>query len=130
MAKPANFDDYISQFPYDVQAGLQTVRETIQQAAPGAGEVISYSMPLFKFHGRLVYFAAFEKHIGFYPMASGISAFKQEIAAQYKWAKGSVQFPHGQPLPVDLITRIIKFRVTENLEKAQRNNLKKLKPAK
>jgi uncharacterized protein YdhG (YjbR/CyaY superfamily) len=114
--KPTSIDEYISAFPDDVQKKLQEVREAIQQAAPNAKEVISYSMPAFKMKGILVYFAAFSQHIGFYPTASGIAAFQDEISI-YKNAKGSVQFPLNKPIPLSLIRKIVKFRVKEDYEK-------------
>ena len=92
--------------------------------APDAEEKISYRMPAFEFHGILVYFAAFKDHIGFFPTASGIEAFKSDFA-KYKWSKGGVQFPLDEPLPIDLITRIVKFRVVENLKKAEGKQKKK-----
>jgi uncharacterized protein YdhG (YjbR/CyaY superfamily) len=110
-------DAYIAGFPESTQALLQQIRETIKAAAPGAEEVISYQMPAYKLNGMLVYFAGYDKHVGFYPTASGIDAFKQEFS-RYKWSKGAVQFPLDEPLPLDLITRIVKFKVRENLEKA------------
>ena len=114
--KPQNIDEYINTFPKDIQQLLEQVRSTIKKAAPEAKEVISYSMPAFKLNGMLVWFAAYSKHIGFYPGASGIDAFKHELSA-YKWAKGSVQFPNDKPMPLELITRIVQFRVAENLQK-------------
>ena len=110
-------DEYISVFPETTQKILQQVRNTIKKAAPKAAEVISYNMPAFKQNTVLVYFAGYKKHIGFYPTSSGIAAFKQEFS-NYKWSKGAVQFPIDKPLPISLITRIVKFRVKENLEKA------------
>jgi uncharacterized protein YdhG (YjbR/CyaY superfamily) len=109
-------DEYIKTFPVDVQSILEKMRQTIRQAAPGAVEAIAYEMPTFRLNGNLVHFAAFENHIGFYPTPSGIDAFKKEIS-RYKWAKGSVQFPLDKPIPYDLVEKIVKFRVTENLEK-------------
>lgn len=111
-------DEYIAAFPENVQAILQTLRATIRAAAPQATEKISYQMPTFYLKGNLVHFAAYAKHIGFYPAPRGIEAFKEELAA-YKGAKGSVQFPIDQPLPLDLITRIVQFRVAENLAAAE-----------
>jgi uncharacterized protein YdhG (YjbR/CyaY superfamily) len=110
-------DEYIASFPEDIQALLQTLRATIRAAAPGAKEKISYQMPAFALKGNLVYFAAWKKHIGFYPTSSGTEAFKDELAG-YEGAKGSVQFPIDQPLPLDLIDRIVRFRVAENLARA------------
>jgi uncharacterized protein YdhG (YjbR/CyaY superfamily) len=115
-------DSYIASFPASTRMLLTQMRETIRKAAPEAEELMSYQMPAYKLEGMLVYFGGYGKHIGFYPTASGIEAFKQEFS-KYKWSKGAVQFPLDQPLPLDLITRIVKFRVAENLEKA-RNRLK------
>lgn len=112
-------DEYIETFPESVRQKLQKIREVIHKAAPDAEEVISYQMPTFKLKGNLVHFAGYENHIGFYPAPSGIAAFKDELN-DYKWAKGSVQFPLDQPLPFDLITKIVKFRVQENSNKKKR----------
>ena len=114
-----NVDAYISQFPADVQAQLQQLRKIIHTAAPDANEKISYGIPTFYLHGNLVHFAAYRNHIGFYPSSSGMLAFAQELAA-YKTSRGTVQFPLGQPLPVELIKKIVAFRVTENLAAAKR----------
>ncbi len=116
MENVADINTYIAQFPEEVRVLLEQMRKTIQAAAPEAEEAISYAMPTFKLQGNLVHFAAYKKHIGFYPAPSGISAFPHEIAA-YEYAKGSVQFPIDKPLPLDLVTKIVKFRVRENLEK-------------
>jgi len=108
-------DAYIQTLPKDVQTILQKVRKTIQKAAPDAVETISYQMPTFKLNGKgLVYFAAYEKHIGFYPIPSGMKAFEKQLAP-YKQGKGSVQFPIDQPIPYDLVRRIVVFRAKENL---------------
>lgn len=107
------FESYIQQFSKDVQEILYKIRQTIQEAAPGATEKISYQMPTFYLHGNLVHFAAYKKHIGFYPAPSGIEAFIDQIKI-YKYAKGSVQFPIDQPIPYELITDIVKYRVKEN----------------
>ena len=109
-----SIDTYIAQFPDDVQARLQKLRTTILKLAPGATEAMSYQIPTFKLNGNLVHFAAFKKHIGFYPGAAGIAAFQDELAG-YKSAKGSVQFPLDQALPLDLVKKIVKFRVAQNL---------------
>lgn len=114
----ATIDDYISQFPPEVQDILETLRKVIQESAPEAKEKISYQMPTFALHGNLVHFAAYKNHIGFYPAPSGIEAFQQELAA-YKGAKGSVQFPIDKPLPYELISRIVRYRVAENMKKAK-----------
>ena len=116
--KPNSMDEYIAGFPQSTQEILEQCRLTIKKTAPQAIEVISYGMPAFKLNGILVWFAAYSKHIGFYPQASGIEMFKKEISI-YKSAKGSVQFPLDKPLPIDLITKIVKFRVAENLQKAE-----------
>jgi len=117
--KPKNIDEYIGGFPNDVQKILETVRATIQEAAPDAKEKISYSMPAFEQNGIVVYFAAFKNHIGLYALPTGHEAFKEELSS-YKSGKGSVQFPLNLPMPYDLITKIVKFRVKENLEKSKK----------
>lgn len=109
-----NIDEYIETFPVEIQKKLQEIRQTISESAPNATETISYQMPTFKLNGNLVHFAAYEHHIGFYPIPSGLEAFKEELS-HYKTGKGSVQFPLDQPLPMDLIRRIVEFRVKENL---------------
>ena len=114
---PQTIDEYIAGFPDDVQQILQQIRQTIREAAPGAQEAISYQMPTFKLHGNLVHFAAYKKHIGFYPDPSGIDAFKDELAP-YASSKGAVQFPLGKPVPYELISRIVTYRVEENLARA------------
>jgi uncharacterized protein YdhG (YjbR/CyaY superfamily) len=121
---PKDIDQYIARFPADVQEILEKVRLTIREAAPEAKEKISYQMPTFTLEGNLVHFAGYKKHIGFYPTPSGIDKFKKEISA-YKWAKGSVQFPLNQPIPYELISRIVTFRVEENLDKAKAKERKK-----
>jgi uncharacterized protein YdhG (YjbR/CyaY superfamily) len=113
--KPNNIDDYIAGFPKETQKILQQIRATIKKAAPGAEEVISYGMPAFKLNGLLVWFAAYSKHIGFYPRVTAINAFQKELSI-YKGAKGSVQFPLDKPMPLKLITKIVKYRVKENFE--------------
>ena len=116
--KPTTIDSYIAGFPEDVQLRLEKLRATIRKAAPEVEEAISYQMPTFKFHGNLVHFAAFKSHIGFYPAPSGIETFKNELS-KYKYAKGSVQFPLDQPMPLELVSKIVKFRVEENQAKAR-----------
>ncbi len=113
-----SIDEYIATFPKDIQKILEELRATIKVAAPDSEEKISYQMPTFFMNGNLVHFAAFKKHIGFYPTPSGIEAFQKELSA-YEGAKGSVQFPLDKPMPLKLITRIVKFRVAENLKKAK-----------
>jgi uncharacterized protein YdhG (YjbR/CyaY superfamily) len=114
----SNIDTYIAAFPEDIQQRLEAIRSVIRGLAHEAEEAISYGMPTFKLHGNLVHFAAFKHHIGFYPTPSGIQSF-QEALSGYKGAKGSVQFPYTQPLPLDLIADIVKFRIEANLAKAK-----------
>ena len=116
---PTTIDEYIAQFPDDIQIILQNIRRIVHDAAPEAQEKIAYQMPTFTLNGNLVHFAAFKNHIGFYPTPSGTEKFKKEIAS-YKAAKGSIQFPLDRPIPYDLITKIVKFRVKENLAKAKK----------
>ncbi len=117
MINPNNdIDNYISGFPKEIQVLLKQIRETIRQTAPEAEEAIKYAMPTFVLNGNLVHFAAFKNHIGFYPVPSGIEAFKKELSV-YKGAKGSVQFPLDKPMPLSLISKIVEFRVKENLNK-------------
>ena len=123
-------DEYIQLFPGEVKQRLIQLRAAIHEAAPTATETISYQMPTFYLEGNLVHFAAFDHHIGFYPAPSGIETFRSELTP-YKWAKGSVQFPHDQPLPLDLVKRIVIFRVNENLalaaeKKARRKTRSKI----
>lgn len=115
--KPQTVDEYIAAFPKDTQKLLEEIRSVIRKAAPEAEETINYAMPTFKLYGNLVHFAAYKNHIGFYPAPNGIDSFRNELSV-YKGAKGSVQFPLNQPMPLDLISRIVKFRVKENLENA------------
>jgi len=116
--KPTNVNDYISQFREDIQILLEQMRETIRNSAPEAEEYMGYGLPGYKLYGKpLVYFAAFKNHIGFYATPSGHIEFAKELA-HYKQGKGSVQFPLGNPLPLDLITRIVEFRCKENLHKS------------
>ena len=121
---PTTIDEYIAGFPDDVQQILQKIRSTIHEAAPEAREKISYQMPTFFLNGNLVHFAAFKEHIGFYPVPTGIEKFKKELSV-YKQGKGSVQFPLDQPIPYDLITKIVKFRVKENLAQAAAKTAKR-----
>jgi uncharacterized protein YdhG (YjbR/CyaY superfamily) len=111
-------DEYIQTFPEDIQKILQEVRATIKAAAPEAEEKISYQMPTFFLKGNLIHFAAFKNHIGLYPTPSGTEAFKRELSI-YQGAKGSVRLPIDKPMPLKLISRIVKFRVAENLKKAR-----------
>jgi uncharacterized protein YdhG (YjbR/CyaY superfamily) len=112
-------DEYINTFPENVRNILNELRQTIREAAPEAEETVNYQMPTFTLHGNLVHFGAFKNHIGFYPTPTGIGAFKKELSP-YQGAKGSVQFPIDQPLPLALIGRIVEYRVKENLERKQK----------
>ena len=113
-----SIDEYIATFPEDIQKILEELRATIKTAAPEATEKISYQMPTFFLKGNLVHFAAYKHHIGFYPAPRGIEAFKDELA-RYEGSKGAIRFPIGEPLPLDLISRIVEFRVAENLKNAE-----------
>lgn len=120
-----SIDAYIATFPEATQQVLQQIRATIHAAAPDATEKISYQMPTFYLKGNVVHFAAWKSHIGFYPAPTGLEEFKDALAP-YPMSKGSVQFPLDQPMPLDLIARIVKFRVEENLKKvAQKSGKKK-----
>jgi uncharacterized protein YdhG (YjbR/CyaY superfamily) len=124
-----NIDEYIALQPLSIREELEKLRSTIRSAAPKAEEVISYQMPAFKFHGMLVYFATYKNHIGFYPTGSGIAAFKKELV-NYKTSKGTVQFPVDKPLPLSLISKIVKFRVKENVARQKEKELLKAKKKK
>jgi uncharacterized protein YdhG (YjbR/CyaY superfamily) len=113
MKKYKDIDSYIASYPKDVQALLKKMRATIKKAAPKAEEKISYGIPTFTLHGNLVHFGGFAKHIGFFPASSGVSHFKKELKG-YKTSKGTIQFPLEKPLPLGLVTKIVKFRVKEN----------------
>jgi len=123
MEKPVKnskeIDQYISSYPEEVQERLKAIRRTIQKAAPAAEETINYGIPTFTLNGNLVHFGGAKNHIGFYPTPSAISAFEKELSV-YEGAKGSVKFPHTKPIPLTLITKIVKFRVKENLEKGKK----------
>ncbi|HEX8730709.1 MAG TPA: DUF1801 domain-containing protein [Ktedonobacterales bacterium] len=110
-------DEYIAAFPEDIRALLEAMRATIRAAAPDASERISYQIPTFTLHGNLVHYAAFKRHIGFYPTSSGITAFQDELAG-YKQSRGAVQFPLDQPLPLELVARITRYRADENRARA------------
>jgi uncharacterized protein YdhG (YjbR/CyaY superfamily) len=111
-----NIDEYIAFKTPEVKILLEQMRQTVNNAAPEAEEVISYNMPAFKYHGMLVYFSAYKNHIGFYATPTGHKEFQEELSV-YKQGKGSIQFPLSKPLPLDLITKIVKFRVKENFKK-------------
>lgn len=119
-ARINSIDEYIAAAPPETQKILQEIRATIRAAAPGAQEKISYQIPTFFLNGNLVHIAAFPNHIGFYPTPGGIQAFKKELSV-YKSAKGSVQFPLDKPMPLKLITKIVKFRVAENSGKPKKS---------
>jgi len=109
-----NIDEYIASFPQNVQVALRQTRQAIKEVAPQAQEVISYSMPAFKQNGILVWFAAFKNHIGFFPKVSAMEAFKEKLS-RYQTSKGTIRFPLDEPIPVELVKEIVKFRVKENL---------------
>lgn len=113
---PTAIDEYIAGFPEEIQALLRQMRQVIHAAAPEATEAIAYQMPTFRLNGNLVHFAAFKNHIGFYPAPQGIEQFQEELS-KYKGAKGSVQFPLDQPIPFDLVTRIVQYRAEQNKAK-------------
>lgn len=117
--KAKDIDSYIAGFPKEIREKLETVRATIRKSAPKAEEAISYGLPTYKQNGNLVHFGGFKNHIGFYPAPSGIEAFKDELS-KYKGAKGSVQFPLDKPLPLLLITKIVKHRIKENEKKVEK----------
>ncbi|HJW18414.1 MAG TPA: DUF1801 domain-containing protein [Flavisolibacter sp.] len=119
MEKVNSIDEYIQGFPSSIQKLLQQVRTTIKMAAPEAEETIKYAMPTFTLNGNLIHFAAFKNHIGLYPTPGGIDKFKKELS-KYKGAKGSVQFPLDQPMPLELISAIVKYRVEQNMGKAKK----------
>jgi len=121
---PKSIDEYILKFPPQTQEILRTLRNVIKESAPDAQEKISYQMPTFALHGNLVHFAAYKNHIGLYPTPSGTDAFKIEIS-EYKSGKGSIRFPIDKPLPYELIRKIVKFRVIENIKKAEDKMIKK-----
>jgi uncharacterized protein YdhG (YjbR/CyaY superfamily) len=129
MVRFKSIDEYIAAFPEDVRKVLEDLRGTIRAAAPGAGEKISYGIPTFTLNGNLVHFAAFEKHISFFPTSSGVRAFKRELRP-YELGKGTIRFPMGSPLPLKLVGRIVKFRVAESLKKAElKSKARRKKPS-
>lgn len=115
---PQTIDEYIAAFPPDVRETLQAIRQTIRKAAPDAEETIKYRIPTFTLKGNLVHFGAYKKHIGFYPTPSAMEKFEEELSA-YEGSKGAVRFPLDEPVPFQLITEIVKFRVRENLQRAE-----------
>lgn len=121
---PKNIDEYIAGFPRDVQEILEKIRMTIRKAAPAAEETIKYQIPTFTLKGDLVHFAAYKDHIGFYPAPIGIEKFKNELSI-YGSGKGTLKFPLDKPIPFDLISKLVKFRVKKNLERAAAKGEKK-----
>lgn len=121
LTKYSNIDEYIAMFPLQVQEILRKIRQIISEEAPNTIEKISYQMPTFYLHGNLVHFAAYKKHIGFYPTPSGVSMFQKELA-NYKTAKGSINFPLSEPIPYELIRAIVKLRIKENLLVAKKQH--------
>lgn len=119
MNNSNEIDLYISGFPESTKEKLELLREIINKNAPGATEVISYQMPAFKLNGILVYYAGYRNHVGFYPTGSGIKAFEPKLSG-YKWSRGTIQFPLDKPLPLELISEIVRYRVSENLSKPGR----------
>lgn len=119
-----SIDEYIATCPKEIQKTLKELRATIKAAAPEAEEKISYQMPTFALKGNLIHFAAFKNHIGLYPTSSGTQAFKRELS-KYEGSKGAVRFPIDKPLPLKLISKIVKFRVAENIKKAEAKSSKK-----
>jgi uncharacterized protein YdhG (YjbR/CyaY superfamily) len=122
--KVNSIDEYIANCPKEVQKKLKDLRATIKASAPDATEKISYQMPTFYLKGNLVHFAALKNHIGFYPTPSGVQAFIKETA-KYASTKGAIQFPLDEPLPLKLVSKIVKFRVKENLQQAELKSKKK-----
>ncbi len=121
MKEYTDINAFIADFPEEVRIILEKIRATIQQAAPDATEAIKYGMPTFVLNGNLVHFAAYKNHIGFYPAPTGIDAFIDELA-RYRTGKGTIQFPIDKPIPYDLITKVVKFRVEENLMKRKKKS--------
>jgi uncharacterized protein YdhG (YjbR/CyaY superfamily) len=119
MKKVETIDQYIAEYPENIQKKLVQIRELISKHAPGAEEAISYGIPTFKLNGNLVHFAAFKNHLGFYPGAAGVEAFA-DVLDGYETSKGTIQFPIDKPIPVKLIRDIVKFRVRQNLEKKKK----------
>jgi len=121
-----SIDEYILQYPPEIQEKLQNLRNIIKELAPNAKESMSWQMPTFILHGNLVHFAVHKNHIGFYPAPSGVEAFKDELT-EYKCSKGAIQFPLNKPIPYELVSKIVKFRVAENIKDAEMKAAKKKK---
>ena len=129
-AKPKNIDDYISGFPEHIQKGLGQIRAVVKKVSPKAEEAISYGIPAFNLNGRyLVYFAGYKKHIGLYPVPSGNKLFEKDFAPYNTTGKGTIQFPLDKPIPISLVTKIVKFRMKENSEKEKSKKSLAKKPA-
>lgn len=126
-AIPKDIDEYIAQFPDEVQEILENIRSTIRKAAPKAAETIKYQMPTFTLNGNLIHFAAYKKHIGLYPAPRGDASFKDLLAA-YEGEKSTVRFPLNEPIPYRLISKIVKFRVKKSLEEAALAGLRRRRP--
>lgn len=114
----ATIDDYIANYPPEIQERLRALRKVIREAAPDAEERMSWQMPTFFLHGNLVHFAVNKHHIGFYPAPSGVEAFLA-VSPEYKGTKGSIHFPHNKPLPLDLVSRVVRLRMEENIRDAE-----------
>jgi uncharacterized protein YdhG (YjbR/CyaY superfamily) len=123
-ATPQTVDDYLAALPEEARATLEKIRKTIKAAAPKATEVISYQMPMYKYHGMLVGFAAFKDHCSFFPGANPVATFKDELKA-YKTSKGTIRFPIGKPLPAALVKKLVKARIAENEERAAEKEKKR-----
>lgn len=119
MKEFKEIDNYISEFPEEIQVILEKIRQTIQQTAPEAKEAIKYGMPTFVLNGNLVHFAAHKNHIGFYPAPSGIDAFIEELSV-YRTGKGTIHFPMDKSIPFELIKKVVAYRMKENLKKKQK----------
>jgi len=118
---PQTLDEYIAQFHAEIQDILQKLRQVVRDEAPQAEETIRYRIPTFRLNGNLVHFAAFRDHVSFFPTSSGVAAFRDELAG-YETSKGTIRFPLDRPIPYDLVRRIVRFRVAENLEKTTRKS--------
>lgn len=117
LASSKNINDYLSRFPAEIQKVLEQIRRTVKKAAPDAEETIKYGMPAFMLNGNQIYFAAFKKHVGFYPVPTGNKDFKKEFKG-FKTGKGSIQFPFDKPMPIDLISKIVRYNFSKNLDKS------------
>jgi uncharacterized protein YdhG (YjbR/CyaY superfamily) len=123
-ATPQTVDDYLAALPEEARTTLEKIRKTIKAVAPKATEVISYQMPMYKYHGMLVGFAAFKDHCSFFPGANPVATFKDELKA-YKTSKGTIRFPIGKPLPAALVKKLVKARIAENEQRAAKKEKKR-----